>query len=306
MRNKLTIIFLLISFIAFSQEHISFEEEEGFVLGNLHEQNDWEVTEDQEGEIISNQIITDEKASDGNFSFKNGHEDDFDFQFMPIFGAAKLFDEPIDFTEGFSLSYDILVTDQLGSDFEFTLFGINEYEEWIPVAGVGVENRGMFYLIKDENYDFDYAEAEWEPNQWITIKIEVEEEEIKYYINGELENTIPNFSQLDIHGFNMLHNNYGHDAYYDNIIMGTGDLSTPDYSKAELKIHPNPAEDFVSVQLPSEIEVENISVYNIIGQQLISTTSTENIEISDLSYGTYFIRITDKNGGITTKKMLKK
>ncbi len=306
MKNIITLLLLLISFIAFSQEQISFEEEEGYILGNLHQQNDWEVTEDQEGEIISNQIVTDEKASDGIYAFKNGHEDDFDFQFMPIFGAAKMFENPIDFTEGFTLSYDILVTDQMGSDFEFTLFAINEYEEWMPVAGVGIENRGYIYLIKDESYDFDYADAEWEANEWISIKIEVDEENINYYVNEELQKTISNFSQLDIYGFNMLHNNYGYDAYYDNIQFESGVLNAPKYAKEEIKIHPNPAEDFISLQLPSETEIENISIYNIIGQKLISTTSTENIQVSNLTPGAYFIKITDTNTQKITKKMIKK
>lgn len=68
--KKITFLLFFLSFIGFSQQTISFEENEGFSLGNLNNQNDWEVTEGSDG-VLTNQVISNEHASDGSYSFKN-------------------------------------------------------------------------------------------------------------------------------------------------------------------------------------------------------------------------------------------
>jgi len=50
---------------------------------------------------------------------------------------------------------------------------IDSNEEYVPVAGVGIENRGFIYLIKNTDYGFDYAVTEWAPNQWVNIKLKL-------------------------------------------------------------------------------------------------------------------------------------
>lgn len=55
--------------MAWSQQTISFETSEGYALGDLNGQNGWTVTESSDG-FITNQVITDEKSKDGNYSFK--------------------------------------------------------------------------------------------------------------------------------------------------------------------------------------------------------------------------------------------
>ena len=69
----------LASSLVLSQQIISFEADEGFEIGSINNQNGWSVTEGNDG-FIENQIITDETASDGSFSFMNGHEPDFNEQ----------------------------------------------------------------------------------------------------------------------------------------------------------------------------------------------------------------------------------
>src|SRR5690625_3846078 len=200
--KNLYIIFLLFSSFLSAQTYIYFEAEEGFELGNMHEQNDWEVTEGADG-IITNQVISDEEASDGVYSFKNAFEPDYDFQWMPIFGAVNEFEEPLDY-ENFTISYDVMATGTLGADFEFVIYTIID-EEFIPVGGVGVENRGNFYLIVDENYSFHpLEETHWEPGEWVNVRLEVTADEIAYFINDELQFELDNYTQADIHGFNKI------------------------------------------------------------------------------------------------------
>lgn len=305
MKKSITLLFALFSIAVFAQVDISFEANEGYELGSIHDQKGWEVTEHDLDGFITNQVISDEYASEGNYAFKNGFEPDYDWQYFPIFGATNLFDEPVDYSD-FTISYDVMVTDTLGSDFEFVLFTIDEYDEWSPVAGVGIENRGYIYTIKDESYDFDYAETEWEAGEWINIKIEIDEQEINYYVNGLLENTIPNFSENDIVGFNMLHNNYGHDAYYDNFEISSGMMNTPKFAKGEITVFPNPVEEVMNLQVSENTEIENIQVFNLLGQRIISESFKENIDVADLEAGMYILKVNGVNGAVYTQKILKK
>lgn len=294
---------MLASSLTFAQQTISFETAEGFALGTLNAQNKWEITEGSDG-FLENQVITDEKASEGKFSFKNAYEPDFDSQWFPIFGASKTFDDPADY-KNFSITYDVQVTEKLGADFEFTLFAIDENEEFVPVAGVGIENRGMIYLTTSIDYDFDYAEATWEPNTWIKVKIEVSADDVKYYVNGDLQKTITNFTKLNIVGLNMLHNNYGGTAYYDNIVITGGNLSTKPFVQNAVSVYPNPAINNISLNIPAGKEIAKATIYNIAGQKVLSTTQNQNIDISNLAKGAYFVKTTTTTGEQFTAKIIK-
>src|SRR6218665_896424 len=121
--------FLFLAFassLTFAQSVISFESSEGDQLGTLHQQNGWEVTEGSDG-FIQNQTITNAMSSEGSYAFKNAYEPSFDFQWFPIFGGSKVFAIPVDYSN-FTISYDVLATEKLGSDFEFTLFAFNQNE----------------------------------------------------------------------------------------------------------------------------------------------------------------------------------
>jgi hypothetical protein len=303
MKNFYISVFALASSLTFAQQTISFEAGEGFKLGTLNTQNKWEVTEGSDG-FLQNQTVSNEKASQGTYSFKNANEPDFDPQWFPIFGASKTFDTPMDY-KNFTISYDVLVTEKLGADFEFSLYTIDENEEFSPVAGVGIENRGYIYLTKDVDYDFDYAKAEWEPNTWINVKIEVTAEEIKYYINGELQLSLANFTKLNIVGFNILHNNYGGDAYYDNIVINGGSLSTKPVDDRSFAVYPNPARETISINTITGNEIANVAVYNITGQKVLETNQSQNININSLATGAYILKATTSNGSLLTKKIIK-
>lgn len=306
MKNFYTLSLAFLSPFAFAQqqETISFETSEGFQLGTIHNQNGWTVTEGSDG-FIQNQIITNEKASQGSFSFKNANEPNFGPQFAPILGAVKTFATPKDFSD-LTVSYDVLVDQTLGADFEFVLYTVDEDEIFVPVAGVGIENRGMIYLINDENYGFQYATATWTPNQWVNVKIEVKSTEIKYYINNVLQATIANYTQLNIHGFNMLHNNYGHNAYYDNFVITSGGLNVKPFENSSVAVYPNPASEVISLKTAQNIEVNSIEIYNLAGQKVITANQPENIQVSQLSAGTYLLKAKTADGQSVTKKIIKK
>lgn len=304
MKKIQTLLLALASTTLWAQQTVSFEASEGYQIGTLHQQNGWEVTEGSDG-FVTNQTVSNEAASTGSYSFKNAYEPSFDWQYFPIFGASKIFDSPKSYNN-FTISYDVMATAKLGSDFEFTLFAIDSNEEYVPVAGVGIENQGYIYLIKNIDYGSDRAVPEWTPNQWVNIKIEVTTSEIKYYINNTLEKTIANYTELNIVGFNMLHNNYGNNAFYDNFVITSENLGTKPFEAISYSVYPNPAQDIVSIELPANTTLSGASIYNITGQKVMQTEASQTINVSSLSAGTYFLKGFTTDGASFTKKLIKK
>ena len=306
-KNYTIAFMLLLSGGVFSQETISFETGESYTLGTLNNQNGWEVTESGDGAFLQNQVISNEQASDGTYSFKNSYESSFGAQFAPIFGAAKNFDTPKSF-EDFTFSYDVMVTETFGADFEVTLFGIDANDDFVPIAGIAMENQGQIYTIDNIYYSAFYIEdAEWTPNTWLNIKIEVTATALKYYLNDVLVHTRSNFTSVAILGFNMLHNNYGGDAYYDNFSYESGTLSVDDVTDASaLRIYPNPVADELQITGIQSEDIAQVSVYNLNGQQLMERTSVDALDVSGLVSGVYMLNVVTVDGKTHIEKLLKK
>ena len=306
-KNYTIAFMLLLTGGVFSQETISFETSESYTLGTLNNQNGWEVSVDSDDVFLQNQVVSDEDASDGTYAFKNSYESSFGAQFLPIFGAAKNFDSPKSF-EDFTFSYDVMVTEKDGADFEVTLFGIDINDDFVPVAGIALENRGNIYTIDDIYYNaFFIEDAEWEPNTWLTIKIEVTATELKYYLNDVLAHTRSNFTSVDIVGFNMLHNNYGGDAFYDNFSFESGTLGVDDFADASaLRIYPNPVADELQIKGIQNEQIAQLSVYNLNGQKLMESTSVDVLDVSALVSGVYMLNVVTTDGKMHTEKLLKK
>ena len=288
---------------AFAQESISFEQTEGYTLGTLNTQNGWEITDDNQGNFITNQIVTDEQASDGTNSFKNGHQDEFDPQWFPIFGASKAFSTPYQYND-FTISYDVFLTQRNGADFEFNLYGIDNEDNFIPVVGIGMENRGYVYITTNANYGYEYADnaANYPLNTWHNIKIEVSADEIKYYFNNQHIYTTDNFSQTEIKGLTMLHNNYGGSAYYDNFKINEVELATSEVVNNKLKLTPNPVKDQLNFNFNGEIK--SIEILDLVGRT-ISLKNDTTIDLKQLPKGNYIAKITLKDGKIITRKFIK-
>jgi hypothetical protein len=66
-----------------------------------------------------------------------------------------------------------------------------------------------------------------------------------------------------------------------------------------ISIYPNPVSQSLTIQLPITIEIQKATIYNSLGQ-LIKTEDKKEINVSDLSKGSYLIKI-DTDKGSTTK-----
>jgi hypothetical protein len=81
-----------------------------------------------------------------------------------------------------------------------------------------------------------------------------------------------------------------------------GELNVNKFILNNTKIYPNPASQFVTIDLQENLVLEKINIYDILGQ-LIKTENNKNINVNNLSRGTYFFEvITDKGKAI--KKIL--
>ncbi|WP_396144261.1 T9SS type A sorting domain-containing protein [Flavobacterium sp.] len=70
----------------------------------------------------------------------------------------------------------------------------------------------------------------------------------------------------------------------------------------EFVLYPNPAKNLLHIEVKNEIEMSSISIYNMLGQVVLTTTNPSNtIEVSNLKTGNYFIKVTTDKGTATSK-----
>lgn len=73
-----------------------------------------------------------------------------------------------------------------------------------------------------------------------------------------------------------------------------------------LKIHPNPASDYVEVETGYEFK-KTITILSVLGKEvksIESNSATTKIALSDLRAGTYFVKISDLSGNQLTRKLV--
>lgn len=92
----------------------------------------------------------------------------------------------------------------------------------------------------------------------------------------------------------------------DNVSLTevAGVVSVNSNSALNTNVYPNPANDVLNIS--SNNEISKVAIFNMIGQELLNASSSNNINISDLSEGFYLVSITDINGVSTTQKFQKK
>ena len=94
-------------------------------------------------------------------------------------------------------------------------------------------------------------------------------------------------------------------VYFDNIYFSTTNLATVSFETSKIKMYPNPATTNFTIEANSE--VENVSVINLLGQEMISKNTNSQLvtlDISNLQTGIYVVKATI-NGTVSTSKMIK-
>ena len=287
-----------------AQNQISFENAEGYQLGSIQGQNAWQITDDGDGNFVQNQMVTDEKSSNGTFSFKNGYTDEYGGQFFPIIGAQKEFAQPLDYNDA-TVSFDVLVTETEGSNFEMSAYGISTTQEYYPVFDLAFDWEGTLKVVSNIDYDMEDTGFTWEANRWYAIKVKVSATEIKYFIDGALIYTTPNFTQIDLLGMNFLHDNYSGDAYIDNIKINEVNMAVSSVKKGNIAVYPNPVKNNLNLNLPNGEKVSLIQIYNMAGQNVLTNNGSTSLNLENLKAGTYIITVTNTKGSSYSSKFIK-
>ncbi len=79
-------------------------------------------------------------------------------------------------------------------------------------------------------------------------------------------------------------------------------LSTEKFDLANLfSIHPNPAENVLHVSKKQDVEVASVAIYDVLGRKNKDFGNAQVLDVSDLTSGVYFIRITSDKGVSSTR-----
>lgn len=72
-----------------------------------------------------------------------------------------------------------------------------------------------------------------------------------------------------------------------------------------VSVYPNPTSDFVQLNLPSDIEVNSVQLFDLLGKKIDVALNNNQIDLSSYADGVYMLNI-ETNQGKLTKKIIKK
>ena len=81
-------------------------------------------------------------------------------------------------------------------------------------------------------------------------------------------------------------------------------ITNTNWLNQEIQIYPNPTSDYINISFPNQIEITTVSIYNALGQLVFDTNKFENIYISNLTTGLYYLSI-NTNQGVVNKTMIR-
>ena len=84
----------------------------------------------------------------------------------------------------------------------------------------------------------------------------------------------------------------------ETIIAGIDESNAANY-----EVYPNPMNDVLYIQ---GNDIQDITVFNAVGQQVLFVEDCKEINVTELSDGLYFVRISDKKGNNVVKKIVKR
>lgn len=95
-------------------------------------------------------------------------------------------------------------------------------------------------------------------------------------------------------------------VYYDNLYLHKNTtLATSDFEISKVKMYPNPATNVLNIE--SVLAIEKISIYNLLGQQVISEAPNRELvvlDVASLKSGVYVVK-TSVNGNVSSTRFIK-
>ena len=84
------------------------------------------------------------------------------------------------------------------------------------------------------------------------------------------------------------------------IVRKNAILASETFIANDYKVYPNPASSYFAVN--SEVEVESVVLYDLLGKAIKSYNKSDRYDVSDLNKGLYFVKV---NNDFTKKLMIK-
>lgn len=112
---------------------------------------------------------------------------------------------------------------------------------------------------------------------------------IGIYAKGYVETAIEIVSSIETQVIPVSIN----ETIIDNVI---------DNKAASFEVYPNPMNNTLYI----DGDVQDVTIFNAVGQQVLFVENAKAIDVNDLSEGLYFVRISDKRGNSMVKKIIKK
>lgn len=162
-----------------------------------------------------------------------------------------------------------------------------------------------FYAIASEEAEPCIFGANTDEN-WVRIDLP---QELAYYISGDYDVQFM-ITSPDSEGAQVKFTDASDPDFAPVLDVTYGEspfASTEIEEKTEAKVslYPNPASTFVEIRTEN-FDVANISVIDISGKIISEEGIVDKINIASLNSGAYFVKIQGKNGGLVTKKLIKR
>jgi len=302
--KKITLLLICLFMVTSGMaQTISFEAAEGYSLGDVNGQNNWTTSlSSVTGNPITNQLISAEQSTDGSNALKLNNEPAFGIQGSANTGAFYDYGTNVDVTSAV-FTFDIyidaqgLIEDDISDHVVAFRNGITN------ITYVVFTFSGGIALLTNERadgngiVDFEFASETWSPNTWHSIRVEINNPNVELFIDGASTPSVSAFvatPNLDVNRAAFAHSNYESAFFIDNFTTDDSLLSIEDEVVA--------SEDYRYLGRSQELllknaseSLENIAVYNLLGQQVLSQSLSGNearLNLQNLSNGIYVAQIT--------------
>lgn len=221
------------------------------------------------------------------------------YQFGTLSGEPDL-DSSTAINKAYKFNFGIAGWGQGEAMANITSYNYVSFDYW---AQPGLPNGFKFVMISnngsvvERSYQIGTNEA-LVTGQWKKVEIP-----LSYFTNLGFANT--NFFQWKVSPFADSVTNAGF-VYIDNILLTTTSvLSANTFTTSKVKLYPNPTSNVLNIE--SLGTIQTISVYNVLGQEVINkelnSTSTA-LDVSSLNSGIYVVK-TNVDGVTSTTKFIK-
>ena len=220
------------------------------------------------------------------------------YQFGTLSGEPDL-DSTSAVNKAYKFNFGIAGWGQGEAMANITPYGFVSFDYW---AQPGLPNGFKFVMISNNGavvekfYQIGTNET-LVTGQWKKVEIPM-----SYFTNLGFAST--NFFQWKVSPFGDSVDNAGF-VYIDNILLTTNSLSNNSFNLSKVSLYPNPTTNVLNIE--SVGTIQNIAIYNVLGQELMNKSTNEalvSIDVSVLNAGVYVIT-TRIDGNVSSTKFIK-